>query len=154
MGTPAASNDTNVIAGPPSLSPAEIGLIVGLIVGGAVLGTGVFLLVFFLKKKQRRKKKKNEAEPDEVPMTETAEPETYGNIPGVMPNNKYSAMAMTSGSGPSSDDGIVPANIQPSEIDKRLHIPHRSLVFVKEIGAGSYGKVYLGYVRRTVSSNA
>ncbi|MBP5977802.1 hypothetical protein HW132_35170, partial [Brasilonema sp. CT11] len=29
------------------------------------------------------------------------------------------------------------------EIDKRLHIPYKSLVFIKEIGAGSYGKVFL-----------
>jgi hypothetical protein len=99
----------------------------------------VFLLVFFLKKNQKRKNK-----PDEVPITGTPGDEpTYGNIPGMIGNNKYSAVGNTV---PANDDGLVPANIQPSEIDKRLHIPHKSLVFVREIGAGSYGKVFLGCV--------
>ncbi len=37
------------------------------------------------------------------------------------------------------------SNLQISEsIDDRLKIPYKSLVFKKEIGAGSYGKVYVG----------
>jgi hypothetical protein len=123
---------------PPNgdLSQGDRDLIIGLILGAAGLGVGVFLLVFFLKKKQKRKNK-----PDEVPMTGTGDEPTYGNIPGMIGNNKYSAVGNTV---PANDDGLVPANIQPSEIDKRLHIPHKSLVFVREIGAGSYGKVFLG----------
>jgi hypothetical protein len=36
--------------------------------------------------------------------------------------------------------------IAMDSIDDRLKIPYKSLVFKKEIGAGSYGKVYIGYV--------
>jgi hypothetical protein len=35
--------------------------------------------------------------------------------------------------------------IKLPDIEKRLHIPFDSLVFENEIGAGSYGKVFLGY---------
>jgi hypothetical protein len=34
--------------------------------------------------------------------------------------------------------------IKSDSIDDRLKIPYKSLVFKKEIGAGSYGKVYVG----------
>ena len=115
------------------------------------MGAGLFVLLFLLKKKRDRKKKAKE---DETPMTDVnGDGKTYSNIP----NNdasKYGNMDAVSGkysnitrTGAPEDDGIaVPTNIQPSEIDKRMHIPYKSLVFVKEVGAGSYGKVYLGYV--------
>lgn len=139
MPTRPGTNTTDSLFTTPNgdLNDNGIGLVVGLVVGGAALATGAFLLVFFMKKKQKKKK------PDEVPMANTpgADEPTYGNIPS-FGGDKYSVMSGTA----APDDGIIPGNIQPSEIDKRLHIPHKSLVFVKEIGAGSYGKVHLGYV--------
>ncbi len=39
-----------------------------------------------------------------------------------------------------------PTAIQPGEIDKRMHIPYKSLVLKDEIGSGSYGKVFVGLV--------
>ncbi len=85
-------------------------------------------------------------------MTAQGDDSTYGNIPAADKKGNYSNFTSTSdgkysnlNAVQSDDDGIAaPTAIQPSEIDKRMHIPYKSLVFVKEIGAGSYGKVYLG----------
>jgi hypothetical protein len=124
---------------------------IGVAVGAAGLGAGLFVLLFMLKKKRDKKKKQQS---DETPMdpadgTKEGSDGTYGNLPGI-DSRKYSNINLTNGKYSSvesagGDDGIaVPISIQPSEIDKRMHLPYKSLVFVKEIGAGSYGKVYLG----------
>jgi hypothetical protein len=124
---------------------------IGVAVGAAGLGAGLFVLLFMLKKKRDKKKKQQS---DETPMDpadgiKEGSDGTYGNLPGI-DSRKYSNINLTNGKYSSveaagGDDGIaVPISIQPSEIDKRMHLPYKSLVFVKEIGAGSYGKVYLG----------
>ncbi len=129
---------------------ARIGI--GVAVSAVGAGAGLFVLLFLLKKKRDKKKQKSDETPMD-PVDGSKEPgsdNTYGNLPGV-DNSKYSNINLTGNSKygnvsvAGSDDGIaVPTSIQPSEIDKRMHIPYKSLVFVKEIGAGSYGKVYLG----------
>ncbi len=106
----------------------------------SVAGAAAGLLLLLLLLKKRRDKKKKQG--DQVPMTNDAE-RTYAGIP----TGKYSNFNTTNESVTTAteEDGIaVPTSIKPSEIDQRMHIPYKSLVFVKEIGAGSYGKVYLG----------
>lgn len=91
----------------------------------------MFLLIFFLKKKQKKaSQKKIDHDGDDNNMTII----NPTNDPG-----RYSAIATAV-----KDDGINPTAIQPGEIDKRMHIPYASLHFTKEIGAGSYGKVFVG----------
>jgi hypothetical protein len=51
-----------------------------------------------------------------------------------------------------SGDGSSPYSVMPSKpddaaIDEKMQIPYKQLKFVKEIGAGSFGKVYQGYVK-------
>ncbi len=128
----------------PLSEGAKIGI--GVSVGVVGAGAGLFVLLFMLKKKRDQKKKQKD---DKTPMYQVDTNSTYGKMPAnkgkygnfTSSDGKYSNMSTEV----TSDDGIAaPTAIQPSEIDKRMHIPYKSLVFVKEIGAGSYGKVYLG----------
>ncbi len=98
----------------------------------AAAAAGVFLLVFFLRKKKKKadKKKDNDALDGDASMSVIN--------PAADPG-RYSAIVSTA-----KDDGLNPTAIQPSEIDKRMQIPYKSLRFIKEIGAGSYGKVFVG----------
>ncbi len=134
---------------PPSVDAVALG--VGIAVPLAVLGAGAFLLVFLLRR--RNKKKKQEKTIDNPvkdidsppPSVQSTDPGVYQNLPSNNTTNKNTYTSL----GNVTNDSFTTASaaIELPEIDKRLHIPYKSLVFIKEIGAGSYGKVFLGYVK-------
>jgi predicted Ser/Thr protein kinase len=110
-----------------------------------IIGLGVFLLVFFLKKRNRRRKQENAADSkpstssDVLPLTDVDKSGSGGE------ESKYRAMSTTLNL--SAEPGSKPMTmktIQPADVDKRMYIPYHSLSFTREIGAGSYGKVFLG----------
>ena len=144
-GGPSSTPESQSVTG--ASQKVQIGVGVSVSVAGAAAG----LLVLLLMLKRRRDNKKKQPVSDETPMTDKNDEGTYGNIPAADKKGNYSNITSASDGKYSnlnsmqSDDGIAaPTAIQPSEIDKRMHIPYKSLVFTKEIGAGSYGKVYLG----------
>ena len=132
---------------PPTVDPVALG--VGIAVPLAVLGVGAFLLVFFLRKRNKKKKKTNgvnQMNPltdidSAPPSVRPTDPGVYQNIPSnIASNNTYTSL----GNVTNDTFATASAAIELPDIDKRLHIPYKSLVFIKEIGAGSYGKVFLG----------
>jgi predicted Ser/Thr protein kinase len=132
---------------PPTVDPVALG--VGIAVPLAVLGVGAFLLVFFLRKRNKKKKETNgvnQMNPlkdidSALPSVRPTDPGVYQNIPSnVASNNTYTSL----GNVTNDTFATASATIELPDIDKRLHIPYKSLVFIKEIGAGSYGKVFLG----------
>ncbi len=127
--------------------------------GAAVVGTGLFLLLFFLKKKKKEEKDEKDEEQSSddgaaTPRTAingsnqrfSVDPSNYGNIPGRASVTGYGAIPDGGAPtvGPDTFQGINPTAIKPSEVDKRMQIPYKSLFFAREIGAGSYGKVFQG----------
>lgn len=128
--TPRDNNTPSAAIGNTPEDPKAVGADVlgpAIAIPIAAVAVGVFLLIFFLKKKKANQKKANDGD---------------DNMTIINPANdsgRYSAIVSAT-----KDDGINPTAIQPSEIDKRMHIPYSSLLFTKEIGAGSYGKVFVG----------
>ncbi len=131
------------------------------VVGAAV---AIFLGVYFGKKRQAKKKTKANSDDLEdgdgaMALTSNANatgiaPSNYGTVPAMSGvNGQYNSIPnIDTVRSDKSDIAVTvseinPTGINPSEIDKRMHIPYKSLVFTKEIGAGSYGKVFLGYER-------
>ncbi len=136
--------------GPEVLVPAIVIPVVG-------VAAALFFGIYFGKKAQAKKKEHKSSDDVEdgdgaVAMTTTSSatgiaPSAYATVPAM---NRASGQynSIPEGGTETSDIGaseINPTGINPSEIDKRMHIPYKSLVFTKEIGAGSYGKVFLGY---------
>lgn len=151
-------------ANPPVVA---VEVVVPAVVVSVSAAVGLFLLIFLLnrrKKKQDKKGKNNDddkgqmlsvyghiASADNTHMTDRTIRDNYNMVPSqdngegytIRPNSANPAPSMT---GVKPDEDILnPYAIKSTEIEKRMHIPYGSLAFVKELGAGSYGKVYLGY---------
>ncbi len=155
------TNNTNV-GDAPSISPVNaVAVGVGVSIPVAVAGVAIFLLVFFLRKRTKNNKKKtNAAQTQMNPVTDLDDPSTsqantnavnttnssevHHNLPVSNANKVYTSMGLSTVD--SNNDSFIAASVVDHlpDIDKRLHIPYKSLMFVKEIGAGSFGKVYSG----------
>ncbi len=142
VAAPVAQNTSDITATPPG---PKIEVIVPAIVVPvcAAMGVSIFLIVFFVNKRKKNKgdSKKDDSD-DTQPMAQLT-PTAYADVPSTggdgrvyrnMPNEQEN----------NSVQRIDPNGIKPNEIEARMHIPYKSLVFLKEIGAGSYGKVFLG----------
>lgn len=149
-------NATTPAPGADVIAPAVV-------VPTVAAGLAIFLGVYFGKKKQAEKAQKNGKDSEDVEsntgtsvaMTGSANatgvaPSAYGTVPSNISNARASGQYNSLPEGLKGDESDVgasdinPIGINPAEIDKRMHIPYKSLVFTKEIGAGSYGKVFLG----------
>jgi predicted Ser/Thr protein kinase len=154
--TAPTTNSTNLGDTPPP-GIDSVGVGVGVSISVAVVGVGAFLLVFFLRKRKKNKKEKNSAATQMNPVSDLDGPSSVQantnntnsasegerqNLQSSNANEKYTPLGLTATS--KNDSFIVASAIDLPNIEKRLHIPYKSLVFVKEIGAGSYGKVFSG----------
>lgn len=162
---PTASPSVEVVDNPPVVAVEVVVPAVVVSVGAAAVG--LFLLLFLLKRRQKQNKKGknndnedkgqmltvygNISNGDSTPATGRTTRENYNVVPttgnsagySIMPDSTHPAPSMA---GVKPDEDILnPYAIKSTEIEKRMHIPYSSLAFVKELGAGSYGKVYLGY---------
>jgi predicted Ser/Thr protein kinase len=140
------------IAGPTAknetLNPAtEVGAdVLGpaiAIPGAAVVGTALFLLLYLRKRKQNKDKSDDGDKSDDT-KRQTVEPSNYATIPSRTSVSGYGAIPDGGRADTDTFQGINPTSIHPSEVDKRMQIPYKSLFFAREIGAGSYGKVFQG----------
>jgi subtilisin-like proprotein convertase family protein len=105
-------------------SAAIIGGVVGG-VGGAMVATAVVLIVLSKKGKLNRKKKD-----DKMRLNEEDNDSIYVAMGGVA----------------SKGNSFVMSNL---DSDDRMNIPYAQLVFKHEIGAGGFGKVFVGEWQRT-----
>ncbi len=141
---------TNTTVDQPPGGPGANILAPAIAVPVVAVGVALFLAIFFGKKRAAQKQEKEdqkdgsdvESNSNAVAMT------TVANATGVAPAsmNRTSAQynSIPQDVSASNDTEINPTGINPADIDKRMHIAYKSLVFTKEIGAGSYGKVFLG----------
>jgi predicted Ser/Thr protein kinase len=161
---PAASPSAEVVDDPPVVAVEVVVPAVVVSVGAAAVG--LFLLLFLLKRRQKQNKKGknndnedkgqmltvygNISNGDSTPVTGRTTRENYNVVPTTGNSTGYSIMPDSTHPAPSmagvkpDEDILNPYAIKSTEIEKRMHIPYSSLAFVKELGAGSYGKVYLG----------
>lgn len=133
--SPSAKNQSAAEVGADVLGPAIS------IPSAAAIGTAIFLVVYL-----RRKKQKDDRQQELNKMSVEGQSGTEGNyglISGKSGSTLYAAVSEDADEQP----GFVPNVVQPSEIDKRMQIPYKSLAFNREIGAGSYGKVFQGYAK-------
>jgi predicted Ser/Thr protein kinase len=152
---PPVEAPTNSIVNPPQEPGPEV-IVPAVVVPVVAVGVAIFLAIYFGKKRQAEKQQKKSKDSDDdgtsVTMTASANatgiaPSAYATVPG---NSRSSAQYNSLPEGVTGDNSEVgasdinPLGINPGEVDKRMHIPYKSLVFTKEIGAGSYGKVFLG----------
>jgi c-src tyrosine kinase len=124
-------------AAPANPTGANINTIApAVVVPVCAVGLGAGLLVFFLRRRDKKKKEKKEdlAKNNEVEMTQ-ANP-TYNSIP-------TPAQSSTT-SGGSSNNTTSSGNQ-----DDRMNIPYSELKFLKEVGVGGFGKVFLGEWQKT-----
>lgn len=143
VGTPTAQQPTSNVTAIPSTEPPLEVIVPAIVVPVcAALGVAIFLIVFFVKKRKDKQNKggsRGEGD-DSVPMAQLTP--TYTDVPAQESGRVYENMPQNDGKAMQTID---PTGIKPAEIEARMHIPYKSLVFLKEIGSGSYGKVFLGY---------
>lgn len=145
---PIARNETFVPSDPKEVGADVLGPAIA-IPGAAVIGTALFLFFYLRRKKEKKQEGDKATEMYSVIAGQSGtEPGTYAMIPGQQGGTgSYSAVPLDGSASTVGGDafqGINPTAIQPSEIDKRMQIPYKSLLFLREIGAGSYGKVFQG----------
>jgi predicted Ser/Thr protein kinase len=129
----------NTAVEPPTMSNEELvrTVVPAVVVPVVVVAAGVALLVILLQRKKRSQKVKE----DKIRLEPA--PANYQAMPGANPilaNDSKSSQA--SGDHTSIPVGLAPLNSMSS--DERMKIPYSDLKVIREIGAGAYGKVFLG----------
>lgn len=129
------------LGSPIGVDPVSLG--VGLSIPLVALTVGAFLLAFLLRR--RNKKKIQKVANQKNSLSDFESPENGRNKWNLgeitLSNPKYTSIGLMD----VNNDTSATASALLPDIDKRLHISYSSLVFIREIGAGSYGKVFLGY---------
>jgi flagellar biosynthesis/type III secretory pathway M-ring protein FliF/YscJ len=107
----------------------EATISIAVVVSGIVAGLAIFFIVFFVRKNKAKKanSKKKRLEDEDKTKYEA-----------IQLNNPVITLTNTTSSSVSS------GTFDTESIDKRLRIPYKRLKFIKEIGSGSYGKVFCG----------
>lgn len=125
-------------------------IVPAVVVPVVALGVAIFLVVFFVKKrKDKQKKSGGKGEGDgSVPMAQLTP--TYTEVPAEETGSDSKVYQTMPKNDENATQKIDPTGIKPAEIEARMHIPYKSLVFLKEIGSGSYGKVFSGHVELTL----
>ncbi len=157
MNVPVGQPSADVTHEPLSQPRTEV-LVPAIVIPVVGVAAAIFFGVYFGKKAQAKKTKEKEpkSSSDDVEsgggafvMRSTATgiaPSAYSTVPANdRASGQYSNIPKIDNENDIGALEINPTGINPAEIDKRMHIPYKSLVFAKEIGAGSYGKVFLGY---------
>lgn len=158
------------------LNGEQIGAIVGSIVGGAVAAGAIVLAVLLARRKNKKKAQAEQNNGEEMngkmsskestsssssnssassssnstpydSPRQLDEPSTvavgkpvdgYTNNPPILDHyGENQPLKLNIG----AKEAMVPA-----EIEKRMKIPYKSLVFIYELGSGNFGKVFKGYV--------
>lgn len=121
---PSKSPEASVSPGLASDATIAVGVVVS--VGGA--GLVIFFIVFFAKRNKAKKEEKKQRKFEDEGKTK---------YEAIQLNNPVANITNTSSS-------VSSGAFDAEAIDKRLRIPYKRLKFIKEIGSGSYGKVFYG----------
>jgi predicted Ser/Thr protein kinase len=123
------------VAGSNVLTPEQLGAAIGVPIAVVLLGIGVLVVLLMLRKRAKDKKNKHRkgdgaksVELDPPLMASISDAEKYSPMPeaGTV-NNETTAYTSLA-----------------TDVDKRMQVPYKSLAFFREIGVGSYGKVFQG----------
>ncbi len=154
------------------LSGSSIGAIVGSVVGAALAAAAIVLAVLLTRRNRQRKAAKQNEEamaPKEQDSTSSHDSESSSssvtqyetvNVPDTQSTQlvkqdtsgyhefsntttgHYSETPATQHQANVTEEAMLP----PAQIEKRMKIPYKSLVFNFELGSGNFGKVFKGYV--------
>ncbi len=126
------------VTGPNELTPGQLGAAIGVPLGVTVLGAGLLVLLLTLRRRRKAKKGNDEHGNDtsmdidnnSTLMTSLSDADKYSPMPDVNITNKDATTRYIA--------------LESLDIERRMQVPYKSLVFLREIGAGSYGKVFQG----------
>jgi tRNA A-37 threonylcarbamoyl transferase component Bud32 len=141
---------TNTPVNPPVFPSETDQILLGVLLSVGLGGVGLVVLIVMLKKRKKQKKQKQNAtkQPsDYVNGTQEIRQsfvDHYANVNAPNSDDRYAAINGNQG----AIDAVPLDTLVMNDANSRL-IPHKAITLEKEIGVGSYGKVYLGKLRTT-----